>query len=115
MKICVTGTSVYGPRKGTSDIDVVMLREDADDFSDSLRSQGYDTKKRQNKDNEEYDGFMLMILNFPGIDIIVVEDDKEFNAWKTATDKMKKLEPIYDRNERISTFQRFRNEAMNEA
>lgn len=110
MKILVTGTNVYGPRREDSDIDVVMHEDDAYAFERALREDNFEDliEKKVNAQGENYDGFTLYLGgDFPAINIIALTNDDELEKWKYATDELKKLPPIEDRTQRLYTFRKF--------
>jgi hypothetical protein len=56
--------------------------------------------------------FKFELPGLPIINIIVTYDDVDFEKWQYATDKMKLLPPIIDREERLNVFHKFQEEGF---
>lgn len=106
MDFIVTGTSVYGPKTNKSDLDIVMYHSDAVQLEQFLFDKEISVFRTEQQQLEQYGGFYFNLFNIE-INIIEATSFDEFKAWKIATEKMKKIDPISDRPERIKAFQYF--------
>ena len=98
----ITGTAAYGPQTpGKSDIDIVLMEEDAQELIDILA----DWRIHWHKEIEGYPAgtfyFQLGGLRF---NIIQVANWVDFVRWRARTERMKRLNPIADRAERLEIF-----------
>ena len=109
-KVLITGTRVYGPVTSESDIDIVLHYYHATRLSDFLTIIGIKVHFAKKEINPDYDGYKFDLPGLPTINIIVIRFDEEFSAWKYATQEMKKLDEISDKNERIKTFNFYKTE-----
>jgi len=107
MDLIVTGTAAYGPfDPDSSDLDIVLYREDAEKLTDHLHDhkiQTYNPETMWLYNNGGY-YFNLKSIRF---NIIVAEDEEDFNEWKRRTKAMKKIDPIKNRDERVEKFKSF--------
>ncbi len=120
MRFLLTGTQVFGLTTKESDIDIVMLCDDAIDLrlwlvehsigvSETIDVESKEPEKLDPKkideivESEGYKGFYFSI-NKLRFNIIITKTDEELTQWETATNAMKKIEPITNRKERINTF-----------
>jgi len=104
-RITLTGTHVYGPTTPESDIDIVMLFHEAQEYSQALETQGikiYQTEAQGTYGTAGGYYYDIGILKF---NVIVAGDMHELLIWKIATDRMKRVEPIHDRELRLEHFQ----------
>ena len=108
-KYLVTGTRVYGPVRKDSDLDIVMYYWEAEEIKNFLKNN-YPTINITETDqhNSQYRSFYIEFLDIK-INIIVVTNEEEYNCWRQATEKMKKIRPIHNRRIRIEKFQQFFN------
>ena len=98
----ITGTAAYGPQTpGKSDIDIVLMEEDAQELLDILA----DWRIHWHEGIEGYAAgafyFQLGGLKF---NIIRCNSPEDFTSWRNRTEYMKKLPPIADREERLRVF-----------
>lgn len=103
----LTGTRVYGPATIQSDIDVVMGAEDAVRLLDSLRISGIPLWEAKSID-PEYPSYCFAIPFFGVVNIIIPFDEADFVSWYKATEYMKTIPPIEDKEERIEVFKKAR-------
>lgn len=101
----VTGTRAYGPHNGKSDIDIVLMYEDAMKLRDWLIDKDIDIVYR----TEDYDrpSFYFALNDALCFNVIIASDDSEFDKWKNATELMRVHGPIEDRDRRVIVFQEF--------
>ena len=102
MKYLVTGSRVFGPATEESDLDIVLLTEDAQALRDWCCDHNLPVTRTTAQD--QYDaGFYV---DFGGIQINIVEafDEDDFQAWEETTQHLKKFPPITDRESRIAIF-----------
>ena len=106
MNFFLTGTQVYGPTTTESDIDIVMQSNESTELFAFLNANSIAPYQTEVQKKEEYGGFYfeLLGLRFNILEMGCIED---FNAWKSATEGMKKVDPIWDREDRIKMFQGF--------
>ena len=105
-KIIKTGSQVYGVYTPESDKDFVVRKEDGKFLRDFFNLLGV---KIWNVSNTiSYEGFYVQ-LGLQKINIVIVQNNKEFEAWIYATHEMSKIAPIKDKKVRIKTFQKFWN------
>jgi hypothetical protein len=108
MKIILTGTRAYGPKREDSDWDFVMEYLFAARVRQMIEKAGIETV--DNSDiNPEYKGFTFEIYGIQ-IQVICANDEDDLNAWEYATKKMYQMHPIKNREERIKTFRKFHSE-----
>ena len=103
MKYFITGTHAYGPITEDSDLDIVMLIEDAEQIRDFVGKHfigAYQTTRQQ---DYPQGGFYFDLLGIK-INIIMAIDEAEFAKWNKRTERMKEFEPIADRQQRIDFF-----------
>ena len=104
----ITGTAAYGPQTpGESDIDIVLMEEDAKSLLTVLNEKGIphrfiggDSRSDLNYPAHTY-YFVLGMLQF---NIIRALDEANFTWWKARTELMKRLKPIEDRAKRLRVF-----------
>jgi len=105
-KIIKTGSQVYGVYTPNSDKDFVVGKKEAKFLKDFFNLLG--VKIWHVTNTVSYEGFYVQ-LGLQKINIVVVQNNQEFNAWIYATSKMSKIDPIKDKKVRIKTFQKFWN------
>lgn len=101
-KMLLTGTQVFGPATTESDIDIVMLWQEAEKLTMELRKYNitYSHSKSQNLDYLGFN-FNLGILK---LHVIVVSNKKEIEQYEYATKALSALPPIQDKKERHALF-----------
>ena len=102
-KYIVTGTSVYGPQTSDSDIDIVVLPQEAKEIQRELTDKKiYRTEAQE--DYGDLGGFYFMLggLTF---NIIIAANKEEFELWERRTERMKGFSPYEERAERHFVFQ----------
>lgn len=98
----ITGTAAYGPQTpGKSDIDIVLMEEDAQELLDILADWRIHWYKADTGSAADSFYFQLGGLWF---NIIRCLTHDEFTSWRNRTEYMKKLPPIADREERLRVF-----------
>ena len=104
----ITGTAAYGPQTpGKSDIDIVLMEEDAQDLIEALRTMAipYVFVGGDAEADIQYPAhtfyFIIGMLQF---NIIRCKSRGDFTSWRNRTEYMKKLPPIADREERLRVF-----------
>lgn len=107
FQFLVTGSHVYGPATINSDLDIVMQIHDAHEFKEALTKKGLDVHQTLEQIGYE-EGFYFDLMGIK-VNVILVYDREEFDAWEFATNKMKKESSIADRKQRIKAFQNFLN------
>ena len=107
MNYFITGSHIYGPLSDDSDLDIVMMRDEARKIWGMMELVGIEITRKDTSNRPRY--FQLGILN---INIIGLETELEYEAWKYATDEMKKLAPCYCRKTRHWLFEKFVDEYM---
>jgi predicted nucleotidyltransferase len=97
----ITGSYAYGPISSNSDIDIVCLACEYQEIKDFITSSFEISAFNPSVYNN---GIYLRRHNAPAINIIPLSM-RSFVAWKFATEMMKCMHPIYDKNKRHSTFE----------
>lgn len=107
MKPFLTGSRAYGPIKPFSDIDIVVSKQ----TSKQLQTIFNILNIRWNKVNEDYIDSESIYVTIENKLVNFIAVDKEYIPnWKHATQKMKKIDPIKNRSERLAQFQDFMQE-----
>jgi len=111
MKMLLSGSRVFGGATDASDVDMVVMQEDVADFEAKLILQGIYIRLSRDQERVDYNGFYF---NVGGIEfnVIVALDRNEFAANKHAIEKMKRLDPIENKPQRVYVFRSFRNKYM---
>ncbi len=110
-KILLTGSRVYGPITENSDIDIVMEKEDALKLLELLEKK--DVAFTKNDDYGDTSNFKFSLAEvLPPLNVIVAEDDGIWFMWQYATEEMKRLEPIINREQRIAMFHLFQQRGL---
>lgn len=106
MKKVLTGTQVYGPATEESDIDMVLLKEDADALIAVLLDKNISTY--QTEDQQEYgdEGGFYFDIGKLKFNIIRASNEKDLLSWKRTTRKMSQQFEIKNRAKRINLFQK---------
>lgn len=107
----ITGTQVYGPATEKSDLDIALKSSEAEHLESYLRQKGIEIQSVKFKFTD-YFGYYFTLADFLKVNIIVLNTANEFKAWNNATDKMKKLDPIADREKRLKAFKIFIAKAL---
>ena len=105
----ITGTQAYGVTTEDSDIDVVMYTVEMQLLKEVLHRADINTYKSPIQIAQGYPGFYFDLMGGT-INIIVVDDEKTYNQWQYATERMQGMTPIADREERIRIFKMFRED-----
>ena len=105
-RIIKTGSQVYGVYTPNSDKDFVVGKKEGGFLREFFNLLGVRTWDVSN--TISYEGFYVQ-LGLQKINIVIVQNNQEFNAWIYATSKMSKIDPIKDKKIRIKTFQDFWN------
>ena len=103
MKYFITGTHAYGPVTKDSDLDIVLVQDDAIDLFLFLKQKGIEPYKTKKQEGYKGASFYFDLLGIK-INIIIAIDEAEFAEWKEKTERMKEFEPIKDRQQRIDVF-----------
>ncbi len=104
MDFILTGTQVYGPTNGDSDLDIVVKVEDAKDISSFLISHNISMYRTPGQNEYGLLGGFYFDLSGIKINIIIADGEDEYDEWKTRTERMKTLDPIPDRETRLAVF-----------
>lgn len=83
-----TGSTVYGTPTPASDIDVVVCVED-----DIIETLFEADSLHQFIEAEEYNDGSISI-RVGKLNLILIESEGEFERWRTATEKLKKVRPV---------------------
>ena len=113
VKEVVVGTQVYGPVNESSDIDIVLRSDFADDLSDKLSQYGIDIYRTEEQERRNYLGYYFNIGSLT-FNIIVAATNEELKCWGAAKEQMLTMMPIKDREKRIETFSKFFKQAVEE-
>ena len=103
MKYFVTGTHAYGPVTNESDLDIAMMQDEVTEILAFADKHFIPIEQTEHQKEYENGGFYLNIGNIK-MNIIVMNDQEEFNAWYKRTERLKTFEPIEDREQRITFF-----------
>ena len=109
----LTGSHVFGPVNKDSDIDIVLLDFEAQElwnFLRTLKLSAYRTSQQDRYDAGYY--FKLGKLKF---NIIIAYNEDDLVRWNYATQKMKAIDPVEDKDDRIETFREFFGEMLAES
>ena len=104
LKYLLTGTRVYGPATKDSDLDIVMTYAGAYELIKFLEEHGIEIYKTEGQDEYGDDGGFYFDLGFIKVNIIICGHDRPFEEWEKATERMKKIAPIHDREQRLLVF-----------
>lgn len=104
MDFLLTGSQVYGPATEDSDLDIVIKLKDAHEIVLFLAKHGIEYYQTPGQMSHGDDGGFYFNLGGIEINIILAPDERAFEEWRRRTEKMKKLPPIEDREERIDVF-----------
>lgn len=109
MKYVITGTQVYGPARDDSDLDIVVLADDVQSINEFIIKHGIEIYQTQKQKDYDGGGFYFELFGIE-VNIIIATDDAELKHWEAATEEMKTIEPIKNREERVITFRKFFND-----
>ncbi len=104
MKYLITGTHAYGPVRLDSDLDIVMMIDDAHLMRLFLITQGIWMYRTSAQDSYGPIGGFYFDLATMRVNIIIANNEWEFDEWKWRTERMKGMPDIHDREERIAAF-----------
>ncbi len=95
-KFFLTGSRAYGKAREDSDIDLVMLVDEAgfkllQKLSKSSMQAGFKSDSLFNREEYELDQGKSDCLRFGSLNLIVHTNENVYNGWKKATEKMVKL------------------------
>ena len=107
MKLVLTGTHAYGPAGDNSDIDIVVVHEDAVAIWSALLDLGIVPTQTEAQQAYEPEGGYYFDLGPLKINIIDGEIEAIQEKWRLATEKMRALPPIADRTARVAMFKKF--------
>ena len=103
MEYFITGTHSYGPATEDSDLDIVLLADDAEQIREYMEKHFITTYQTERQVEYPQGGFYFDLLGIK-INIIIALDNTEFDKWKKRTERMKEFEPIENREHRIEVF-----------
>ena len=103
MKYFITGTHAYDPVTEDSDLDIVLVQDDAIDLFLFLKQKGIEPYKTKKQEGYKGGSFYFNLLGVK-INIVAAADEGDFYIWKKRTERMKEFEPIKDRQQRIDVF-----------
>ena len=110
MKLCdfiITGTAAYGPQTpGKSDIDIVLMWDDARRLEQALLDKGIEIEylKGRSPENGYPKGTFYFQIAGLRFNIVRIYTSDAFAWWKERTEYLKKIPPIADREERLREF-----------
>lgn len=92
MKCLLTGSRVYGTPRLDSDVDMVVLIEDPEDYYILAQESEFNTQGAKLRADQSYNG---RSLRFGKLNIIaVLKDEMVFEAWRKGTDFLKSIRPV---------------------
>ena len=103
MKYFITGTHAYGPVTKDSDLDIVLVQDDALDLFEFLGRKGVEPYRTKGQEGYKGGSFYFDLMSIK-INIVVAANEDDFYIWKKKTERMKTFEPIEDRQQRIDFF-----------
>ena len=109
MKYLLTGTRVFGEPREDSDLDIVMMFEDATLFQDCLEKKGIVIDRTDEMDVYGEGGGYYFDLCGIKINIIIAMNEKAYTSWDFATRQMVKEDSFLDRKDRINAFREHYN------
>lgn len=110
LEFLLTGSGVYGVQTNKSDIDIVLYHDKAEELRERIDDMGVAWHFLGDGKADSYSDTLcwyFTIPPLPQINIIALPDRHQFNAWKYATEEMKKLPPFHNRQIRIEKFRMF--------
>ena len=110
MEYAVVGSRVYGGAKSDSDLDIVMLEEEAAELRMELKKLGINIENNPPTTVEEYRDFQdnfYFRLGEMKINIVALAEEEEYEAWIEATKHMMVGGHIEDKEERRKAFIRY--------
>lgn len=103
-RIFLTGTRAYGPARPDSDFDIVVPEVVAADMYGILANV---TDVKMTSDVPEYTGYTFDVSGYK-VNVISCKTEEELESWRRATEAMKLIDPIEDREIRIELFKSIR-------
>ena len=104
MKFLITGTHAYGPVSPNSDLDIVMMVDDVHLMKLFLIAQGIEMYQTPAQDSYGPFGGFYFDLASMRVNIIITNNDREFEEWGWRTERMKGMPAVHDREERVAIF-----------
>jgi hypothetical protein len=106
MQAFLTGSQVYGTPTAKSDIDLVVLLSDEDR---ELLHCLVDESEEKIPGRQQYGGYGIGSLNlkFGRLNLIVAENEKEWQAWRAGTTSLLTQAPV-TRDKAVETFKGLR-------
>jgi len=104
LEFFITGTHAYGPASLNSDLDIVIMLKDSRKIMDFLVKHGIEYYRTPGQGQYGDTGGFYFNLGGIEVNIIIAEDEADFEEWRRRTEKMKKLAPIHDRGQRHRVF-----------
>ena len=104
MSFIITGTRAYGPTKEDSDLDIVVKSTDTISIGKFLAEHNIPIYNTPGQDS--YGDAGGFYFDFAGVqvNIIVAENETDFELWRKRTERMKTLPDIEDRDTRLAVF-----------
>lgn len=97
----LTGSNIYGVKNSESDIDIVLKQEDANQLKKHLELKNICVQYV--KHNKGYGGYYFNLLGLK-FNICVCGSELERKGWKYATEVLKTLPPIEDKEMKKNKF-----------
>jgi hypothetical protein len=93
MKTLLTGSRVYGTPRQDSDLDMVVLIEDQNDYNLLYNMGGqHSTNQTRLHTDQLYNG---VSMRFGNLNVIaILNDERTFKAWEAGTEFLKKIAPV---------------------
>lgn len=104
LEFFITGTHAYGPARPDSDLDIVVKLKDISRIALFLADHGIKFYKTPGQDEYGPTGGFYFSLAGIEVNIIIAEDELDFEEWRRRTERMKKFAPIHDKEERKLIF-----------
>lgn len=103
MNYFVTGSRAYGPYTESSDLDIVMLKEDADFLELSVMAAGLENWI--DKTGMSYaDKVWYFAIGGVTINVITAKSQIDFECWEEVTRRMVAMNCIVDKDKRVEMF-----------
>lgn len=106
MQYLLTGSRVYGVATSKSDLDIVLLKKDADAFLVDLVKHNILITRTEAQNNYSDGGFYFDLFGIE-VNVIIAQDEVVLEQWETTTRYMLSIAPIEDKEERITTFREY--------
>lgn len=104
----LTGSRVFGGATDKSDIDVVMSQDKANALEDWCINNKID----RSYEHLSGPGFFITLCDLK-LNIIVPRSEEAFTAWQNATEHMKSLPTVFDKEQRVRAFRKLVTEEYN--